>query len=464
MRKLLLLFFCCGMGFFLPLQAQQKRLHVTVSDTLCGEEAEVQIRKMWDELERSWYARIADYKVHSQISMPDVAADSASRDSINILRLQALLNTTVFPMVYNDEIRRYINLYTKGLKSMPLILARAQVFFPMYEEILDKYGVPLELKYLSVIESALRPEAVSRAGAAGLWQFMYGTGKLYGLEVSTFVDDRMDPAKATDAAARHLYDLSEMFDGNWPLALAAYNCGPGNVLKAIKRAGGAQDFWKIYNFLPRETRGYVPAFYGAMFAMKYYALYGLEAAKIKVEAVDTVTIYKKLNLQEVSAVTGIPMDELKYYNPQYRKGIIPGTETGSALTLPTKYILLFEESKDSIYRKQEQLEQPRVELPAPDGTTAQGDYYYKNKYHVVKSGESLTVIARKYGTTLGKIQSMNNRKSTLIHPGDRLIVGQTKVFVPKPKQAVKDTLQRNAPNALPADSSAVQLNDTLNLN
>ena len=464
MRKILFLFICCCLFAVPSLNAQQKRLHVTASDTLCVEEAETQIRRMWDELQHSWFARIADYQIHSQVTMPEAVKDSTSQDSINILRLQALLNTTVFPMVYNDEIRRYINLYTKGLRSMPLILARAQVFFPMYEEILDKYGVPLELKYLSVIESALRPEAVSRAGATGLWQFMYGTGKLYGLEVSTFVDDRMDPVKATDAAARHLYDLSEMFDGNWPLALAAYNCGPGNVIKAIKRAGGAEDFWRIYNYLPRETRGYVPAFYGAMFAMKYYGLYGLEAAKINVEAVDTVTIYKKLNLQHVSTVTGIPMEELKYYNPQYKRGILPGTETGVALTLPAKYILLFEEAKDSIYRLQELSGQERVELPAPEGTTVQGDYQYKNRYHLVKSGESLTAIARKYGTTVDKIQSMNHRKSTMIHPGDRLIVGQTKVFVPRPQPAVKDTLKKDVPSAVSADSSASCTADTAKSN
>ena len=462
MRRLLLVMLCCCV---LPVSyAQQKRLHVTASDTLCGEDTEVQIRRMWDGLQQSWFARIADYQIHSQVTLPDVAEDSASQDSINILRLQALLNTTVFPMVYNDEIRRYINLYTKGLKSMPLILARAQEFFPMYEEILDRYGVPLELKYLSVIESALRPEAKSRAGAAGLWQFMYGTGKLYGLETTTYVDDRYDPVKATDAAARHLYDLSEMFDGNWPLALAAYNCGPGNVVKAIKRAGGAQDFWRIYNYLPRETRGYVPAFYGAMFAMKYYALYGLEPAKIRVEAVDTVTIYRKLNLQKVSTVMGIPMEELKHYNPQYSKDIIPTTETGSAFTLPVRYILLFEDVRDSIYRMQEKDEQVRVELPAPDGTTAEGDYYYRNRYHVVKSGESLTAIARKYGTTLDRIQSLNHRKSTMIHPGDRLIVGQTKVFVPKPQPAMPDTLKKDSLNAVPADSAALRTADTLKSN
>ena len=452
---LLLVTGCCG-----ALSAQnQKRLHVTASDTLCGEDAIMQVQRMWDELLDSWYARIADYQIHSQISLPDVVEDSTSLDSINILRLQALLNTTVFPMVYNDDIRRCINLYTRGLKSMPLIMARAQVYFPMFEEILDRYGVPLELKYLAVIESALRPEAVSRAKATGLWQFMYGTGKLYGLEVSTYVDDRRDPLKATDAAARHLYDLSEMFDGNWPLALAAYNCGPGNVAKAITRAGGAQDFWQIYNYLPRETRGYVPLFYGAMFAMKYADIYGLEPATIRVEATDTVMIYKKLDFRKVSSVTGIPLEELEYYNPQYIRKIIPATTTGSVFTLPAKYVMLFESVADSIYRMQQAEEQARVTLPAEEG--ASGDYYYTNKYHVVKSGESLTMISRKYGTTVNRILQLNHRKSTMIHPGERLIVGQTKVYKPVPKPAVtpSDTLKQPAPadtlapQPIPADSA-----------
>ena len=449
---LLLVTGCCG-----ALSAQnQKRLHVTASDTLCGEDAIMQVQRMWDELLDSWYARIADYQIHSQISLPDVVEDSTSLDSINILRLQALLNTTVFPMVYNDDIRRCINLYTRGLKSMPLIMARAQVYFPMFEEILDRYGVPLELKYLAVIESALRPEAVSRAKATGLWQFMYGTGKLYGLEVSTYVDDRRDPLKATDAAARHLYDLSEMFDGNWPLALAAYNCGPGNVAKAITRAGGAQDFWQIYNYLPRETRGYVPLFYGAMFAMKYADIYGLEPATIRVEATDTVMIYKKLDFRKVSSVTGIPLEELEYYNPQYIRKIIPATTTGSVFTLPAKYVMLFESVADSIYRMQQAEEQARVTLPAEEG--ASGDYYYTNKYHVVKSGESLTMISRKYGTTVNRILQLNHRKSTMIHPGERLIVGQTKVYRPKPKPEPQPEPQpelESLPDAAPSQNDTI---------
>ncbi|MBR6920515.1 MAG: transglycosylase SLT domain-containing protein [Bacteroidales bacterium] len=454
---------CIGLLLLISCQLvlpAQPRLHVTPSDTLCGEEAETQIRRMWDELQDSWFARIAEYQINSQISMPDVVADSASVDSVNILRLQALLNTTVFPMVYNDEIRRYINLYTKGLKSMPLILARAQEYFPMFEETLDRYGVPLELKYLAVIESALRPDAVSRAKAKGLWQFMYGTGKLYGLEESTFVDDRFDPLKATDAAARHLYDLSEMFDGNWPLALAAYNCGPGNVVKAIKRAGGAQDFWQIYNYLPRETRGYVPAFYGAMFAMKYYRLYGLEAAVVRVEATDTLMIYKKLDFRKVSSLTGIPLDELKHYNPQYKCQIIPASSSGYALTLPAKYVPIFMSVEDSIYRMQQAEELARITLPS-SGEETGAEYTLKNKYHVVKSGESLTMIARKYGTTVNRLLQLNHRKSTMIHPGERLIVGQTKVYKPVPKPAVtpSDTLKQPAladtlaPQPLPADSA-----------
>ncbi len=442
MRKIGSLVLC--FVFFLvysPRLSAQYQWVVTSPDTV-EDEAEGQIREMWNELQQSWYAKIAQYQIHSQISLPDVPdSDTLSTDSVNILRLEALLHTTVFPMVYNDDIRKYINLYTKGLRSMPLILARAQVYFPLFEETLNKYKVPLELKYLSVIESALRPEAISHAGATGLWQFMYGTGKMYGLQVSTYVDDRMDPLKATDAAARHLYDLSEMFDGNWPLALAAYNCGPGNVVRAIKKAGGAKDFWKIYNYLPRETRGYVPAFYGAMFAMKYSELYGLHPAKVGVEPVDTIRIYHRLDLQKAANVTHIPLDELKYYNPQYIRDVIPTTAEGSVLRLPAKYILTFEESKDSIYALQRQAEIASIELPKAEGNNQQGEYYFKNRYHVVKSGETLSMIARKYGTTVDHIQRINHRRSTMIHPGDRLIVGQNKVYLPKTEKTASDSVR-----------------------
>lgn len=427
LKHILLIFFLFAVSPWIKAQYQSV---IHAPDTT-DDGAMAQIQQMWDELQHSWYAKIANYQISSQISMPDVVTDSTSEDSAICLRLEALLNTTVFPMVYNSDIKRYINLYTKGLKSMSLILARAKVYFPMFEQILDKYNVPLELKYLAVIESALRPESVSRAGATGLWQFMYGTGKLYGLEVTTYVDDRMNPLKSTDAAARHLYDLSEMYDGNWPLVLAAYNCGPGNVAKAIKRSGGATDFWKIYDYLPRETRGYVPAFYAAMYAMKYCDVYSLTAAEINVEVTDTVMIYKKMDFQKISDVTQIPLEEIKYYNPQYKRGVIPTTDVGLALCLPVKYLMLFENCRDSIYKLQSQSEVVNIDIHPAEGSNANGSYYYKNKYHVVKSGESCSLIARKYGITLDQLMKYNKRKSTLIHPGDRLIVGKTKVYLPK---------------------------------
>ena len=229
------------------------------------------------------------------------------------------------------------------------MLGLAKYYFPMFEEALDKYGCPLELRYLAVIESALNPNAVSRAGATGLWQFMYNTGKMYGLEVNTLVDDRRNPFLATDAAARHLKDLSNIFFNDWVLAMAAYNCGAGNVKKAIIRSGGKTDFWEIYNYLPRETRGYIPAFYGAWFAMQYYDKYDICDSQAKFGQVDTVHIEKKVHLQQISTVLNIPIEELNALNPQYKKNIIPLSNEVMTLTLPVEYINNFLILKDSIY-------------------------------------------------------------------------------------------------------------------
>ena len=201
------------------------------------------IIKQLDDLMNSWYAKNTSYREQSQKPFKQIDVNTENSDSVMMLRLKAITDETVFPMVFNPEIRNYILLYLKRKQQVSTLLGLAKYYFPMFEESLDKYGCPLELRYLAVIESALNPNAVSRAGATGLWQFMYNTGKLYGLEVTTLLDDRRDPQKATDAAARHLKDLSNIFFGDWVLAMAAYNCGAGNVKKAIVRSGGKTNFW-----------------------------------------------------------------------------------------------------------------------------------------------------------------------------------------------------------------------------
>jgi len=391
-----------------------------------------------DNLMSTWYAMKADYHENSQRPVVEKSFDYSTTDSIMIHRLQVLTNKTVFPMVFNSDIRSYINMYAKRSRSVSVLLGLAKYYFPMFEETLDKYNCPLELKYLAVIESALNPTAVSRAGATGLWQFMYNTGKMYGLEVTTMVDYRCDPIRATDAAARHLSDLSKMFFDDWVLAMAAYNCGAGNVKKAIVRSGGKTNFWEIYDYLPKETRGYVPAFYGAWYVMQYYDKYGIVPAEMKFGAVDTFLIAQKLHLQQISSVINIPIDELSALNPQYKRNIIPQSEDPMYLTLPEGYSIAFELMKDSIYNYNTDqyftpasiaIEESMLKSSSTSSSSSgNGNNKSQPKIHVVKSGESLSIIARKYRTTASELAKMNKMSvNTTIHPGKKLIVGYNKV-------------------------------------
>jgi membrane-bound lytic murein transglycosylase D len=394
-----------------------------------------------DHLMNSWYAKKAAYHNNSQVPFEDGGYENASEDSLYMHRLELLTNQTFFPMVYNDEIRAYIRMYIRKAKQVSVMLGLAKNYFPLFEELLDKYGCPLELKYLAVIESALNPVAVSRAGATGLWQFMYNTGKLYGLEVTTLVDNRRDPFLSTDAAARHLKDLSDLFQGDWVLAIAAYNCGQGNVKKAIVRSGGKTNFWEIYNYLPKETRGYVPAFYGAWYVMQYYDKYGIVPAAMQFALTDTVHIDKSIHFQQIAAVLNLPIEEIRLLNPQYKRDIIAGSTSAAVLNLPIGYVLLFERLKDSIYSYNNNLYFASQMInfePASTSnltststkttsSTASGDYKLTPKKHTVKSGESLNIIAKKYRTSVTEIAKLNKIRTTAtIHPGQQLIVGYTK--------------------------------------
>jgi membrane-bound lytic murein transglycosylase D len=339
-------------------------------------------------------------------------------------------------------------MYIRKKQSVSLLLGLAKYYFPLFEQILDKYACPLELKYLAVIESALNPTAVSRAGATGLWQFMYNTGKMYGLEVSTMIDFRCDPLLATDAAARHLSDLSKIFYGDWVLAMAAYNCGAGNVKKAIVRSGGKTSFWEIYDYLPKETRGYIPAFYGAWYVMQYYDKYGITPSEMRFSQVDTFLITDKLHLEQIASVINIPLDELKALNPQYKRSIIPASvsEKQLYLTLPVTHSTAFELMKDSIYRYNvdQFFPQPLIALDKTEQTkqttSVQGNYKLQPKTHVIKSGESLSLIARKYKTTVSELTKLNKMNAqTTIHPGKKLLVGYTKIMLPNPKPVIPDS-------------------------
>ncbi|MFR9650186.1 MAG: transglycosylase SLT domain-containing protein [Rikenellaceae bacterium] len=372
----------------------------------------------WYELtERENFDRYFD----NFISDDSLLVNVIGQDSLYKLRLMQLASPIALP--YNNIVKGYISRYVNPrYNTMKNVVALSHYYFPLIEEELMRYDLPVELRSMAIIESALSADAISRAGAAGLWQFMPATGKAYGLEVNSLVDERCDPFKATDAACRFLRDLYVMF-GNWTLAIAAYNCGPGNVNKALTRAGldkADGSFWDIYQYLPRETRGYVPAFVGATYGYAYHREHDIvPAERPLVLATDTIQINSIMHFSQVSDVLGISLETLRALNPQYRKDIIPATKRSYSLRLPQTYIAKYIENeqeilaKDSTYLK-EYLDPAQVEraMKTPRGSI-----------HVIRSGETLGGIARKYGITQRALMSANNiRNAHRIYAGQRLVI------------------------------------------
>jgi len=361
-------------------------------------------------------------------------------DSVYMNRLYNL--PTVMEMSYNEVVRSYIDRYSDRNRNMVGYLATiGDYYFPMFEQALDKYGLPLELKYLPVIESALNPIAVSRVGATGLWQFMLKTGQSYGLEVNSLVDERRDPHKATDAAARYLLDLHKLYE-DWNLVIAAYNCGPGNVNKAISRSGGKRDYWEIYKYLPKETRGYVPAFIAATYIMNYYPSHNICAVESNNDmiAMDTIHVNKQLHFKQISDVLSIPMEKLRRMNPQYKMDIIPGGVQSYVLVLPTNKVLAFIEQQDTItnYNRDtfftHRLNTDQYINGSYSSNVSSGGT--QNVYYKVKKGDNLGKIAQRNHTTVAQLKKWNNLKSNMISAGKSLIV-QKKV-VPVDDETIKD--------------------------
>ena len=329
-------------------------------------------------------------------------------DSVYIDRLKRI--PAIIEMPYNEVVREFIDMYATRLRQKVAFMLSANNFYmPIFEEALDLYGLPLELKYLPVIESALNPMASSSQGAVGLWQFMLNTGKIYGLKVTSLIDERRDPVKSTRAAARYLKDLYDIYH-DWNLVLAAYNCGPGTINKAIRRADGEKDFWALYNYLPKQTRGYVPAFIAANYIMTYYCEHNISPMEMKMpEGTDTIHISRPLHLQQVSAVCGISLDELRALNPEFKKDIIPGNEQPYALRLPSKLMSSFIDKEDSIYNYKPDTYLTRrntVDIPAP-----------KAVYHRIRNGETLGGIARKYGVSVSQLRRLNGIRGSSIRAG-----------------------------------------------
>ena len=370
-----------------------------------------------DSLLNLWY-------VHSKVNSEDITEydmdsvrfESNVPDEVYIERIRQMNSFITLP--YNDIVKNYIILYSEKMNTrMANILGLCKYYMPIFEEILNKYDMPEELKAMAVIESAMNPRAVSRAGAKGMWQFMYATAKMYGLHIDSFVDERLDPVKAAEAAAQYLQDSYEIF-GDWNLAIASYNCGAGNVNKAIRRSGGKRAFWDIYPYLPRETRGYVPAFVGALYTMTYYKEHGIKPEAIEMPAhVDTFRITKMLHLRQVSDLTGAPLNELKDLNPQYSHEIIPGNNREYILRLPYNYTNAFIDHEDSLYRhKADEYFNPVTLKKIQDGADGERIVYR------VKSGDYLGRIASRHRCTVAQIKRWNNLSSNNIRVGQRLVI------------------------------------------
>lgn len=343
---------------------------------------------------------------------------SAIPDSVYINRLKKM--SSFIPLTFNQHVKNGIILYTEKRPAMTQkIISLGTYYLPIIEEILNEYGLPLELKAMAVIESAFNPLAVSRARAKGMWQFMYNTARQYGLHITSFVDERLDPVASCRAAAQYLRD-SYMIFGDWSLAIASYNCGAGNVMKAIRRSGGKTDFWEIYDYLPRETRGYVPIFMAALYTLQYYPEHGITPKSVALPAhVDTFHINKMLHFKQISDNIGISVEELRDVNPQYIHDIIPGEERPYILRIPHTYSMLFVDKEQEIYTYQDSVFFNEVTIKKIKEDTGNGE---KRIIHKVKKGETLSSIAVKYHTTVNNIKRWNGIKGNTIRIGQRLSI------------------------------------------
>ena len=403
-------------------------------DILAGDIApEDYTQEITDSLLSVWYLLRQNQRLHEgdNFNMDSVRYTTNLPDTVLIGRLQRMNSFITLP--YNETVKNCMILYSERMpKKMCNMLGLSKYYMPIFEETFRKYDLPLELKYLSIIESALNPNAVSRVGATGMWQFMYATAKGYGLEIDSFVDERRDPFKSVDAAARYLRDAYHIF-GDWSLAISSYNCGSGNVNKAIKRAGGRRDFWDIYPYLPKETRGYVPLMVGAMYAINYAKEYGLEATPIQLpERVDTFKIRKNLHFRQISEVIGIPLSDLRDMNPQYYKDIIPGNQGEYILRLPFYYSSDFLEMQDSVYKyKTNEIFASSVDVNRPSRSSSYGSTSSSTttqwKYYKVRRGDSLGKIASRNHVSINQLKSWNGLRSNTIREGQRLKVGRTTV-------------------------------------
>lgn len=382
-----------------------------------------------DSMLSSWYVQNTFLLDSTELAAADTLKQ-ALPDSVYIQRLQSMQSAV--SLGFNNTVKNFITMYTvRKPKQVAVMLGLGNYYFPLFEEALAKYGLPMELKYLPIIESALNPVANSVASAVGLWQFMYSTGKMYKLEISTFVDERRDPIKATDAAVRYLRDLYNIYH-DWHLVIAAYNCGPGNVNKAIKRSGNASDYWKIYYKLPKETRGYVPAFIAANYVMNFYQNHNISPKLPDFPIItDTLMVSDYLHFNQISEVIGISVEQLRSLNPQYRRDIIPASKTRMySLVLPQDEISAYLENEATIYDHRRDEFFPNNQIINPQSKFVSfepSDIKGRDKViYTVKSGDNLGAISAWFRVRTSDLKFWNDMHKNFLKSGQKLYI-----YVPK---------------------------------
>ena len=426
---------------------------ITDDDIVFPESFDADVHKMMT----NWYLQnyaVLDADVENK-SYGEVGEETYIR------RLAAI--PSVIEMPYNQVVRKHIERYIYRSRTLvEEMLGMSLYYMPIFEQALEKEGLPLELKYLPIVESALDPNAVSRVGAAGLWQFMIGTGKGLGLEVNSLVDERRDPYRSSAMAAKYLKNLYQIYN-DWSLAIAAYNCGPGNVNKALHRNGGTGDFWDIYEYLPRETRGYVPAFIAANYAMTYYKQHNISPSLARKPLItDTVSVNRRIHFGQIAQVLNIPIEEIRTFNPQFRADVIPGDNHPYTLVLPSQQIYSFIMSEDSIDNYRDDLYAHRS-IVEPGGQVSTIEEYVNGQSasspqtytHKVGRGETLSTIAAKYGMTTEELMSLNNMSSERVRRGDNL-----KVLAPVHNNASADNEDYGINNTSDSQNEDLAMNET----
>ena len=441
---------------FSSLNSQTRKPKPAAKDSISSEA----FMRVIDETLNAYYADFANQSNFDSIinaleyepnTIPQVS------DDVYCQRLEKINEMTPFHLDCNAISLSTIRFFASNRRSFAkVVLGRSALYFEMYEAALAKYDLPIELKYLSVIESGLRPQVKSPAGALGLWQFMYGTGKMYGLTENSYIDDRMDPVKETDAACRYLKKLFGIY-GDWNLALAAYNAGPGNINKAIRRSGGKRTYWEVRPFLPRETQGYVPNFIAAAYLLTYHAEHNIEPAPAKIHyyQLDTMCLTKGVHMSTISSLIDWTVDDIKTVNPIYKAQYIPFTQPNQCITGPLTKIGKLVSLEDSLYKLENSLYGSAGKLtPLPVDNIIDSNEVAvlevpsksNNKefiYHKVKSGETLSSIARKYNVTNSQITKLNRLRSSRVTRGQNLKIPQKTTFVAPPiitPPVIKDSL------------------------